>query len=236
MIHILLFSYKRLFLPCVGSGQQEILLILHVFLFVLSFGSQGVDVEEKPCKMDTAKVFGANTPTVSCHFSRKFGALGHLSNFLTEFSTRQQFNDTIINVPYFDFFSPVRVLHLPFEGVCLSGEEPLCDGQRQFLRWMKSKTWEIKSNAWQVLIAPSFLSDPYAHVSFLHVSKTTEVLGTTLNPTWDQTLIFEDIEIYGDPQTIARNPPDVVLELYDSDQVVSWEKECSQWIDFWLSR
>lgn len=63
--------------------------------------------------------------------------------------------------------------------------------------------------------------DPYAHVSFLHMSKTTEVIRTTLNPTWDQTLIFEDIEIYGDPQTIARNPPDVVLELYDSDQVVS---------------
>uniref|UniRef100_A0A665VTS3 Myoferlin like n=1 Tax=Echeneis naucrates TaxID=173247 RepID=A0A665VTS3_ECHNA len=62
-------------------------------------------------------------------------------------------------------------------------------------------------------------SDPYAHVSFLHVSKTTEVIRTTLNPTWDQTLIFEDIEIYGEPQTIAQNPPDVVLELYDSDQV-----------------
>uniref|UniRef100_A0A4W6E422 Myoferlin n=1 Tax=Lates calcarifer TaxID=8187 RepID=A0A4W6E422_LATCA len=62
-------------------------------------------------------------------------------------------------------------------------------------------------------------SDPYAHVSFLHVSKTTEVIRATLNPTWDQTLIFEDIEIYGDPQTIVHNPPDVVLELYDSDQV-----------------
>lgn len=62
--------------------------------------------------------------------------------------------------------------------------------------------------------------DPYAHVSFLHVSKTTEVIRATLNPTWDQTLIFEDIEIFGDPQTIAHNPPDVVLELYDSDQVV----------------
>uniref|UniRef100_A0A673VXS0 Myoferlin n=1 Tax=Salmo trutta TaxID=8032 RepID=A0A673VXS0_SALTR len=62
-------------------------------------------------------------------------------------------------------------------------------------------------------------SDPYAHVSFLHVSKTTEVIRATLNPTWDQTLIFNDIEIYGDPQTIAQNPPNVVLELYDSDQV-----------------
>uniref|UniRef100_A0A3B3BED9 Myoferlin like n=1 Tax=Oryzias melastigma TaxID=30732 RepID=A0A3B3BED9_ORYME len=60
---------------------------------------------------------------------------------------------------------------------------------------------------------------PYAHVSFLHMSKTTHVMQNTLNPTWDQTLIFEDIEIYGDPQTIASSPPEVVLELYDSDQV-----------------
>lgn len=68
-----------------------------------------------------------------------------------------------------------------------------------------------------------FFPDPYVHVSFLHVSKTTEVVRATLNPTWDQTLICDDIEIYGDPQTIARNPPDVVLELYDSDQVVQYD-------------
>uniref|UniRef100_A0AAR2K7M5 C2 domain-containing protein n=1 Tax=Pygocentrus nattereri TaxID=42514 RepID=A0AAR2K7M5_PYGNA len=62
-------------------------------------------------------------------------------------------------------------------------------------------------------------SDPYCHVSFLHVSKTTEIIKATLNPTWDQTLLFNDIEIYGDPQTIAHNPPSVVMELFDSDQV-----------------
>lgn len=69
-------------------------------------------------------------------------------------------------------------------------------------------------------VIPCSSSDPYAHVSFLHVSKTTEVIRSTLNPTWDQTLIFDDIEIYEDPQTLAQNPPDVVLELFDSDQVV----------------
>lgn len=62
--------------------------------------------------------------------------------------------------------------------------------------------------------------DPYAHVSFLHVSKTTERLRATLNPTWDQTLIFSDVEIYGDPRNIFQHPPDVTLELYDHDQVV----------------
>lgn len=64
------------------------------------------------------------------------------------------------------------------------------------------------------------ISDPYAHVSFLHQSKTTEIIHSTLNPTWDQTLIFNEIEIYGDPQSIAQNPPNVVIELFDSDQVV----------------
>lgn len=71
-----------------------------------------------------------------------------------------------------------------------------------------------------VLFFFNAFTDPYAHISFLHASKTTEKLRSTLNPTWDQTLIFNDIEIYGEPQNVARHPPNVVLEFYDSDQVV----------------
>uniref|UniRef100_A0A4W6E5R0 Myoferlin n=1 Tax=Lates calcarifer TaxID=8187 RepID=A0A4W6E5R0_LATCA len=114
-----------------------------------------VDVDEKASKTGAAKVFGANTPTVSCHFR--------------------------------SYIYHLRVYVYQARNLCAMDKD-------------------------------SF-SDPYAHVSFLHVSKTTEVIRATLNPTWDQTLIFEDIEIYGDPQTIVHNPPDVVLELYDSDQV-----------------
>ncbi|XP_041065098.1 myoferlin isoform X2 [Carcharodon carcharias] len=62
-------------------------------------------------------------------------------------------------------------------------------------------------------------SDPYAHVSFLHQSKTTEVIKSTLNPTWDQTLIFNDIDIYGSPETLIKNPPNVMIEIFDEDQV-----------------
>lgn len=65
-----------------------------------------------------------------------------------------------------------------------------------------------------------FPTDPYCHVSFLHVSKTTEIIKANLNPTWDQTLIFNDIEIFGDPQALAQNPPSIVMEIFDSDQVV----------------
>ncbi|XP_072883563.1 myoferlin-like isoform X1 [Hemitrygon akajei] len=62
-------------------------------------------------------------------------------------------------------------------------------------------------------------SDPYAHVSFLHQSKTTEVIKSTLNPVWDQTLIFNDIDIYGNPANLIQNPPNVVIEIFDEDQV-----------------
>lgn len=62
-------------------------------------------------------------------------------------------------------------------------------------------------------------SDPYVHVSFLHHSQTTETIQSNLNPTWDQTLIFKNVEIYGDPQSLVQNPPVVVMEIFDSDQV-----------------
>uniref|UniRef100_A0A4W5PU80 Myoferlin n=1 Tax=Hucho hucho TaxID=62062 RepID=A0A4W5PU80_9TELE len=115
-----------------------------------------VNVDEKASKKDAARLFGANTPTVSCSFDRSY------------------------------------MYHL--------------------------RVYVYQARNLIAMDRDSF-SDPYAHVSFLHVSKTTEVIRATLNPTWDQTLIFNDIEIYGDPQTIAHNPPNVVLELYDSDQV-----------------
>ncbi|XP_044284631.1 dysferlin isoform X4 [Varanus komodoensis] len=60
-------------------------------------------------------------------------------------------------------------------------------------------------------------SDPYAIVSFLHQSQKTVVAKNTLNPTWDQTLIFYEIEIFGSPQDTAESPPHVMVEIYDHD-------------------
>ncbi|XP_075787176.1 dysferlin isoform X11 [Pelodiscus sinensis] len=60
-------------------------------------------------------------------------------------------------------------------------------------------------------------SDPYAIVSFLHQSQKTVVAKNTLNPTWDQTLVFYEIEIFGDPQNVADTPPSIVVEIYDHD-------------------
>lgn len=68
---------------------------------------------------------------------------------------------------------------------------------------------------------PSLSPDPYAIVSFLHQSQKTVTVRNTLNPTWDQTLIFYEVEIFGDPEVTMATPPNVVVELYDSDTYVS---------------
>ncbi|XP_069048827.1 dysferlin isoform X4 [Lepisosteus oculatus] len=60
-------------------------------------------------------------------------------------------------------------------------------------------------------------SDPYAIVSFLHQSQKTVTIRNTLNPTWDQTLIFYEIEIFGDPKVTEQNPPNIVVEIFDED-------------------
>lgn len=58
-------------------------------------------------------------------------------------------------------------------------------------------------------------------MSFLHQSQKTVTVRNTLNPTWDQTLIFYEVEIFGDPEITMATPPNVLVELYDSDTYVS---------------
>ena len=67
----------------------------------------------------------------------------------------------------------------------------------------------------------SLPSDPFARVSFLTQSMVTEKEKKTLCPTWDQTLIFEQIEIHGNPQNLEIQPPDIYIELFDHDTFVS---------------
>ncbi|XP_066495742.1 fer-1-like protein 5 [Tiliqua scincoides] len=60
-------------------------------------------------------------------------------------------------------------------------------------------------------------ADPLAHVSFVHMSQCTRTHYSTLHPCWDETLIFENILIYGHPEATERDPPIVALEIFDCD-------------------
>lgn len=67
----------------------------------------------------------------------------------------------------------------------------------------------------------SGLSDPFARVICGEFCKCTQVIDETLSPTWDELLLFDDILIYGVAEDIKKDPPSVVIELFDQDKVVS---------------
>uniref|UniRef100_A0A672YWU7 C2 domain-containing protein n=1 Tax=Sphaeramia orbicularis TaxID=375764 RepID=A0A672YWU7_9TELE len=62
----------------------------------------------------------------------------------------------------------------------------------------------------------SGLSDPFARVTCLSHSQTTNVSTETLSPTWNQCLPIR-LLLTGDLQHIQKDPPRVVIEVYDDD-------------------
>lgn len=50
-------------------------------------------------------------------------------------------------------------------------------------------------------------------------SKTTQVIEETLSPTWDELLVFDEVLVYGAKDEIKRDPPTIIIEIYDQDKV-----------------
>ncbi|GAB1610572.1 myoferlin-like isoform X9, partial [Argonauta hians] len=92
---------------------------------------------------------------------------------------------------------------------------------RMFLTFGDPKIYQLRAYLYQArdLTAAddSGLSDPFARVSFLKQSMVTEAFKKSLCPTWDQTLIFEQVEIYGNPENLELQPPDIFIEIFDHD-------------------
>ncbi|MBZ3885416.1 Fer-1-like protein 5 [Sciurus carolinensis] len=63
---------------------------------------------------------------------------------------------------------------------------------------------------------------PFIRVVFLNHSQCTQVLVNSAAPTWAQTLIFQHLLLYENPQDTKENPPLVALELWQRDP---WGKE-----------
>ena len=63
------------------------------------------------------------------------------------------------------------------------------------------------------------VSDAYAKVCFQNRSQNTVVIKETLCPDFDQTLLFEDMQLYGSLEVLKENPPFVSVELFDKDKV-----------------
>ena len=62
-------------------------------------------------------------------------------------------------------------------------------------------------------------------VSFEQYSQKTLVKEQTLTPVWNETCLFENVEIFGNKDVLKVSPPLVVIELYDEDSIVSKTEE-----------
>lgn len=47
-----------------------------------------------------------------------------------------------------------------------------------------------------------------------------QILSETLCPTWDQLLVFDNVELFGEAGELRDDPPIIVVEIYDQDTVV----------------
>ncbi|KAI8499157.1 synaptic vesicle exocytosis [Branchiostoma belcheri] len=85
------------------------------------------------------------------------------------------------------------------------------------------QTFQLRAHMYQArsLVASdaSGLSDPFARVVFSTRSMKTEVISETLAPTWDQLLVFDDLTLFGNPKSMAEEPPTIVVEIFDQDTV-----------------
>lgn len=61
------------------------------------------------------------------------------------------------------------------------------------------------------------LSDPFARVTFISHSLNTNIIQQTLSPSWDQCLQMSRIMLGGDLHFIEKEPPRIVIEVYDDD-------------------
>lgn len=63
---------------------------------------------------------------------------------------------------------------------------------------------------------------PFIRVIFLNHSQCTQAVRSSASPIWAQTLIFQHLLLYENPQDTKESPPLLVLELWQRNSQVMW--------------
>ncbi|XP_023290146.1 LOW QUALITY PROTEIN: otoferlin [Orussus abietinus] len=96
----------------------------------------------------------------------------------------------------------------------------------QAFTYTESHKFQLRAHVFQGRFDPgmdsSGLMDPLTRVKFHGHSMSTQVIGQSLDPFWDQTLIFPVVDIFGTRSGIKRLPPKVIIEIFDQDFCVSF--------------
>ncbi|XP_075247387.1 otoferlin-like isoform X2 [Convolutriloba macropyga] len=67
------------------------------------------------------------------------------------------------------------------------------------------------------------LSDPFARVIVANQCLETQILDETLNPTWDEMLLFPEITFNYGPAVLKQFKMPVIVEIFDADSMGSYE-------------
>ncbi|XP_074035126.1 ferlin family C2 domain-containing myoferlin misfire isoform X2 [Leptinotarsa decemlineata] len=62
------------------------------------------------------------------------------------------------------------------------------------------------------------LADPFVRIIFNNEVKETQVIYACLNPVWDETLIFDNVTLYGSKSHLTTNVPTILIEGFDRDE------------------
>ncbi|KAF2368428.1 C2 domain [Trinorchestia longiramus] len=91
------------------------------------------------------------------------------------------------------------------------------------LHYSAKQVFQLRAHVYQArsLIGSdaSGLSDPFARIIFGEHCRVTQVIDETLSPTWDELLIFDEVIVYGVKEEMKKEPPMVVVEIFDQDKV-----------------
>ncbi|KAL0280303.1 UNVERIFIED_CONTAM: hypothetical protein PYX00_001638 [Menopon gallinae] len=91
------------------------------------------------------------------------------------------------------------------------------------LHYLEKHSFQLRAHVYQArsLIGSdaSGLSDPFARIVIGEYCKTTQVIDETLSPTWDELLLFDEIILWGTKEDIKKDPPMIVIEIFDQDKV-----------------
>ncbi|XP_055863087.1 myoferlin-like isoform X4 [Biomphalaria glabrata] len=173
------------------------------------------DMNKETRKLDTEKTLKLEGWEYAPLFNMKF----HAQERTMDLVRRRRWHRKMISVSA-EASCFFNVSHEAGEGKELTTLASLA-APRMFLTFKNAHKYQLRAYIYQArdLLAAddTGLSDPFARVSFITNSMVTETQPKTLSPTWDQTLIFDELVMYGSPETMEASPPTIYIELFDYD-------------------
>ncbi|KAL9983678.1 hypothetical protein ACROYT_G005892 [Oculina patagonica] len=165
-------------------------------------------------------------PAEGWEYARSFHEHFHPEERSTDCLRRKRWLQKIVPSPETE--KTESTIKFPVFKVLVQGpkekQSALCVLPRMLVTYQKPIKCQLWVSIYQArgLIAQddTGMNDPYVRVTFSHQSQVTVTLTQTPCPTWDQTLIFKEVDIFDNQRDLEQNPPSVVMELFDYDKGV----------------